>query len=124
MDCATGNPISTSCELETCGCVAPKCAVCGSLFSGLRGSVDFAARSLAPRRRVSCGRGARQGGEREANGGAAPVLGDRTSRRHGDLDAADADAHERTDLEQLETDGAAGGLSELGIMQADAAQGA
>jgi hypothetical protein len=39
----------------------------------------------------------------------------RTARRHRDLDAADADAHERTDLEQLETNGAAGGLGELGV---------
>src|SRR5213076_2222767 len=60
----------------------------------------------------------------EPDCGAAPVLGRRTSRRHGDLDATDADANERPDLEQLETDGAAAGLRELGIMQADPAQGA
>jgi hypothetical protein len=40
------------------------------------------------------------------------------------LDATDADTNERSDLEQLETDGAAGGLRELAIMQADPAQGA
>ena len=45
-------------------------------------------------------------------------------RRHGDPDAADADANQRTDLEELEPDGAASRLREVGIVEADAAQGA
>jgi alkyl sulfatase BDS1-like metallo-beta-lactamase superfamily hydrolase len=47
-------------------------------------------------------------------------LGGRTGRRHGDLDAADADANQRTDLEELEPDGAASRLREVGIVEADA----
>lgn len=43
---------------------------------------------------------------------------------HRDLDAADADPHQRADLEQLEADCAAGGFSKLGVPQSDAAQGA
>src|SRR5258707_13255281 len=46
------------------------------------------------------------------------------SRGHGELDATHAGAHKRTDLEQLEADGAAGGAGELSMSQADAAQGA
>ena len=77
---------------------------------------------LAPRRRVSCGccAGLCDGGE--PDGGAAPVLGSRTGRCHGDFDASDTDAHERSDLEQLKTDGAASGMGEVGIVEADAAQ--
>ena len=43
---------------------------------------------------------------------------------HSELDAADRDAHERADLEKLETDGGAIGLGELRALEADAAQGA
>ena len=55
--------------------------------------------------------------------GAGPVLGGRTGGRHGDLDAANAQAHDRTDLEQLEPNGAASRFGEVGVMQADTAQG-
>ena len=79
---------------------------------------DRAAAARVMRARRAPGRRLRGGLRR------GPSLGGRTSRRHGDLDAADADANERADLEQLETDGAAGGLGERGIVQADAAQGA
>ena len=51
-----------------------------------------------------------------------PVLGGRTGGRHCDLDAADADAHERTDLEHLETNDTAGGLRELGVVKSDTAR--
>jgi len=42
-------------------------------------------------------------------------------RRHGDLDAPVADANQRSDLEQLETDRAAGGLREIAVMRVDPA---
>ena len=42
-------------------------------------------------------------------------------RGHSELDAADRDAHERADLEKLETDGGAIGLGELRALEADAA---
>src|SRR5262249_30041158 len=45
-------------------------------------------------------------------------------RLDGDPDATDADTHERADLEQLEPDGAAGGVGEVGTVESDAAQGA
>ena len=73
---------------------------------------------------VSCGRGAGDGCDGETDRGTSPVLGGRTGRRHGDLDAADADANQRADLEELEPDGAASRLREVGIVEADAAQGA
>src|SRR6476620_4035278 len=47
---------------------------------------------IAPRRGVSCRRGAGQGGDCEPDCGAAPVSRGRTSGRRGELDAADADA--------------------------------
>ncbi len=72
------------------------------------------ARYKVPR---TCWRGAGDGGDCEPDCGAAPVLCGGTGRRHGDLDAADADAHERANFEQLETDGAAGGLREVGIVE-------
>src|SRR6266536_2179615 len=98
MDCAARKPVSTASGLE-------------------------ARRSVA-RRRVSCGRGAGLCGGGEPDRSEAPDLRDRTGRRHRDLDAADADAHERTDLEQLEANGAAGSLGKLGIVEPDTAQGA
>jgi hypothetical protein len=61
----------------------------------------------ASRRRVSCRRGAGQGGNREPDGAADPVSGGRTGGCHSDVDATNAETHDRTDLEQLETDGAA-----------------
>src|SRR6266702_3758025 len=68
----------------------------GQVFRDLRGLVGCAAQ------------GSRRGGEPDRS--EAPDLRGRTGRRHRDLDAADADAHERTDLEQLEANGAAGSL--------------
>src|SRR5258708_12870123 len=41
---------------------------------------------------------------------------------HGDLDAADGDADQRADLEELEADRAAGGIGELCRLEAEAAQ--
>ena len=79
---------------------------------------------VAPRRGMSCGRGAGDGCDGETDRGPSPILGGRTGRRHGDLDAADADANQRADLEELEPDGAASRLREVGIVEADAAQGA
>src|SRR3974390_1506161 len=58
----------------------------------------------------------------QAAGSATPVVGPRTSGGHCDLDAADADAYQRTDLEELETDGAAGGVGEGSVGQADPPQ--
>jgi hypothetical protein len=40
---------------------------------------------------------------------------------HRDLDAADADPHQRADLEQLEADRTAGRLGELGVSQGNPA---
>jgi len=54
--------------------------------------------------RVSDGRGAGSGGISQAARGAAPVFGGWAGRGHGDLDAAHGDAHQRTDLEELEAD--------------------
>ena len=79
---------------------------------------------VAPRRGLSCGRGAGDGCDDETDCGTSPIFGSRTGRRHGDFDAADADANQRTDLEELEPDGAASRLREVGIVEADAAQGA
>ena len=45
-------------------------------------------------------------------------------RRHGELDAAHAGPHQRTDLQELKADGAARGAGELGVLEADATQGA
>jgi hypothetical protein len=57
-----------------------------------------------------------------ASGDAEPVSGGRTGGGHGDLDAANAEMHDRTDLEQPETDGAASRGGEVGVMQADTTQ--
>ena len=78
----------------------------------------------ASRRRVSVGRSARVSCRDETGGGEPPDLGCGTARRHRNFDAADAHAHESADLEQLETNGAAGGFGELRVMKSDAAQGA
>ena len=66
--------------------------------SGLRGPVGWCRAMVAPRQRVSCRRGTGRCGGGEPNGGAGPVLGDWASRRHRNLDAADADAHERAEI--------------------------
>lgn len=93
------------------------------MFGSLRGPVGLCREIIAPRRRVSCWRDTFQAGDCEPDGGAAPVLRSWTGRRHRDFDAADADAHECADLEQLEPNGAAGRPRELGIVETDAAQG-
>src|SRR5512147_16075 len=49
-------------------------------------------------------------------------VGSWAGRGYRHLDAADADADQRPDLQQLEAEGAAGGLGGLGMRQADAAQ--
>src|SRR5580692_4671789 len=48
----------------------------------------------------------------------------RAGRGHGELDAPHADAHQGTELQYLEPDGAAGRLGELRVRQSDAAQSA
>src|SRR3981189_2103245 len=70
--------------------------------------------------RVSDGRGAGSGGISQAARGVAPVFGGWAGRGHGDLDAAYGDAHQRTDLEELEADGAAGGAGKCGVGESDA----
>src|SRR6266700_30027 len=124
MDCATRKPVSTASGLEARRSVAPRCAVWRSGFSGSPWAGWLCRARIAPRRRVSCGRGAGLCGGGEPDRSEAPDLRGRTGRRHRDLDAADADAHERTDLEQLEANGAAGSLGKLGIVEPDPAQGA
>ena len=104
------------------GVLRPR-ARCGLFFGFSVGQLVGAAR-VAPRRGVSCGRGAGDGCDGETDRGTSPILGGRTGRRHGDLDAADADANQRTDLEELEPDGAASRLRGVGIVEANAAQGA
>ena len=46
----------------------------------------------------------------------------RTAGRHGQLDAAAADRHERPDLEQLAADRAAAGIRQVARLQGDAAR--
>ena len=124
MDFATGKGNLTAAGREARRVVAPRRAAFILGCSDVAWAVGLCRARVAPRQRVSCRRGARDGGDREPDCGAAPVFGGRTGRCHGDPDAADADAHERPDLEQLETDGAAGGVREVGVVEADAAQGA
>src|SRR5437667_12306524 len=50
-------------------------------------------------------------------GSEPPGLGCRTARGHRDFDAANAYAHESADLEQLETNGAAGCFGKMCVMQ-------
>ena len=109
--------------LEPCRSVASEGALWFVFLGFSVGQLVGTARG-APRRGVSCGRGAGDGCDGETDRGTSPILGGRTGRRHGDLDAADADANQRTDLEELEPDGAASRLREVGIVEADAAQGA
>jgi hypothetical protein len=71
--------------------------------------------------RASGGRRACRGGK--TGGREPPDLSCRTGRRHGDFDATDAHANERTYLEQLETNGAAGRLGVFGFVESDAAKG-
>ena len=59
---------------------------------------------------------------REPCGGEAPFVGPRTGRGEGHFDAAHADLDQRADLQELQADRAAGGLGELGVGEADAAQ--
>jgi hypothetical protein len=53
--------------------------------------------------------------------GELPFVTPRIGGGHGDLDAPDADGDARTDLEQLESDGAATGVGELSEAQTNAA---
>src|SRR5438445_5460024 len=76
----------------------------------------------ARRLRVSGGRGAGFGGVSQAAGGAAPIFGSGTGRGHGKLDATNGDADQRADLQELEPDGAAGGIRKGGFGKADAPQ--
>ena len=55
--------------------------------------------------------------------GAPPFVAPWVGRCHSDLDASDADGDERADLEQLEPDGPATGICELGSDEADPTQG-
>ena len=48
------------------------------------------------------------------------LVGIGAGRGHGDLDAADRDADLRSDLQELETDGAAGRGSKPGVSESDA----
>ena len=75
----------------------------------------------ALRRRVSGGR-AVLGGVGQAAGGAAPFFGSGAGRGHGNPDATDGDADQRPDLQELEPDGAAGGVRKGGFGKADAPQ--
>src|SRR5512132_862212 len=50
------------------------------------------------------------------------LMGEGRGHRH--LDAADADADQGTDFQQLQANGAAGGLGELGMGNAEVAHGA
>ena len=108
--------------LEPCRSVASEGALWFVFLGFSVGQLVGTARG-APRRGVSCGRGAGDGCDGETDRGTSPILGGRTGRRHGDLDAADADANQRTDLEELEPDGAASRLREVGIVEADARYG-
>src|SRR5271157_2976539 len=101
MDCARDKPRLMAGVLEPCRSVASKGALWFVFLGFSVGQLVGAAR-VAPRRGVSCGRGAGDGCDGETDRGTSPILGGRTGRRHGDLDAADADANQRTDLEELE----------------------
>src|SRR5712675_1283530 len=52
-----------------------------------------------------------------------PVALPRMAGGHGDFDAADGDADQGADLEELEADRAAGGVGQPGRLEADAAHG-
>src|SRR6516165_10056310 len=73
------------------------------------------------RRRVSGGRAAGACGGK-ATGGLTPDISCGTGRCHPDFDPADAELHQSADLKQLETDGAAGGVDKVRLIQADATQ--
>ena len=78
--------------------------VCGVILAALSGSSG------------------RRGGERGVSGVVLGLIGKGSG--HGQLDAAHASAHQRPDLQELEADGTARGAGELGVLEADAAQGA
>ena len=73
--------------------------------------------AVLARRSFACQTGASRARAASARRRAAwpQCSGGWAGRGHGDLDAADADPHQRADLEELETDRAAGGLGELGM---------
>src|SRR3954447_14987855 len=66
--------------------------------------------------------GRRSGAQRGVRGAIFGLIGE--GGGHGEFDVAHADAHQGPDLQQLETDCAAGRTAELGVDEADAAQGA
>jgi len=63
-----------------------------------------------------------RGGQAQMSEGELVLVG--TGGGHRDLDAADADPHQRANLEQLEADRTAGRLGELRVPQGNLAQGA
>src|SRR6202042_1798858 len=71
---------------------------------------------------TTCGSGGAEGALK-VNIGELELVLVRTSRGDGEVDAADAGAHLRPELEQLEADGRDGGIGELAVAQTDAAQG-
>ena len=71
---------------------------------------------------ASCGSGRAEGALKVDMGEFELVLV-RTSRGDGEVDAAHAGAHLRTELQQLEANGRDGGIGELAVAQTDAAQG-
>src|SRR5215469_16939508 len=73
------------------------------------------------RRRVSGGRAAGACGGK-ATGSLTPDISCGTGRCHPHFDPADAELHQSADLKQLETDGAAGGVGKVRLIQTDATQ--
>src|ERR1700722_19362194 len=71
---------------------------------------------------TTCGSGGAEGALK-VNIGELELVLVRTSRGDGEVDAADAGAHLRPELEQLEADGRDGGIGELAVAQTNAAQG-
>jgi hypothetical protein len=69
-------------------------------------------------------RGYASGGWAEACCGEAPFVSVGLGRGERELDAPCTDANKTGELEELEADRAAGGLSELGVGEADAPEGA
>ena len=71
---------------------------------------------------MSDGRRAGFGGVGQTLGGAAPVACRWTCRGYGEVDAANRAAHQRADLQELEADGATGGVCKDGAGESDAPQ--
>ena len=71
---------------------------------------------------TTCGSGGAEGALK-VNIGELELVLVRASRGDGEVDAADAGAHLRPELQQLEANGRDGGIGELAVAQTDAAQG-